>query len=205
MQNTQDPDLYEVLQLSPHAEQPTIECVYRFLAMRASATLKKSQDPAKAQLVMKAYEALKDPVKRAAYDAERAGAQSVAALAEAVKTSSPRPAMGPALPKDVSEAKTRERRKRQLILDALYERKLATPTKPGVSLIELEKIIQVPKEEMDFALWYLIESGWVQSMDNGKVGITLPGVYAAEGVAVTAAPAPPAPDTEADTVSSKSP
>ena len=51
MQKAAQPDHYQVLQISPAAEPSTVECVYRFLAMRSSAKATSAQDPAKIQLV----------------------------------------------------------------------------------------------------------------------------------------------------------
>src|SRR4029453_15512974 len=61
-------DCYEVLQLSPNADQDTIERVYRVLVKRYHPDNQETGNSDKFRKVMEAYRVLSDPEKRAAYD-----------------------------------------------------------------------------------------------------------------------------------------
>jgi len=70
--NASEPDYYEILQVSPSAEQEVIEAAYRRLARKYHPDV--NPDPAAAQrmrLLNEAFEVLADPQKRAEYDARR--------------------------------------------------------------------------------------------------------------------------------------
>jgi hypothetical protein len=76
-----------------------------------------------------------------------------------------------------------ERRKRQGILSLLYRKRLAAPEQPSMSLKEFEDLLGVPKEHLEFSLWYLKEGQFVQRTDNGRHTITMKGVDLAESMA----------------------
>lgn len=74
-----DPDYYEVLEVSPHASQEVIEAAYRRLARKYHPD--HGGDESKMKLLNRAYETLRDPIRRAEYDLKRAHATG-----ESVKT-----------------------------------------------------------------------------------------------------------------------
>jgi DNA-binding IclR family transcriptional regulator len=51
-----------------------------------------------------------------------------------------------------------------------------------MSLKDFEELLGVPKEHLEFTLWYLKESQFVTRQDNGRYSITLKGVDEAEAV-----------------------
>ena len=51
-----------------------------------------------------------------------------------------------------------------------------------MTLKELEEILGVPKEHLEFTLWFLRENQQVQRSDNARYVITLKGVEAAESI-----------------------
>src|SRR5215470_11535729 len=61
-------DYYEVLQLSPKADQDTIDRVYRLLVKRYHPDNQETGDPHKFAEVVEAYRVLADAEARAAYD-----------------------------------------------------------------------------------------------------------------------------------------
>ncbi len=61
-------DFYEDLQVSPNADQETIERVYRLLAKRYHPDNKGFGSVEKFDIVTRAYKVLSQPEKRAAYD-----------------------------------------------------------------------------------------------------------------------------------------
>jgi DnaJ-class molecular chaperone len=64
-------DYYEVLQISPNADQETIHRVYRIQAQRFHPDNRDQGNADSFRKVADAYQILGDPKKRAAYDAER--------------------------------------------------------------------------------------------------------------------------------------
>ena len=51
-----------------------------------------------------------------------------------------------------------------------------------MSLKEFEDLLGVPKEHLEFTLWYLKEGQFVTRTDNGRHSITLKGVDLAESL-----------------------
>jgi curved DNA-binding protein CbpA len=161
-------DYYEVLQISPNADDETIHRVYRMQAQRFHPDNQETGNAEKFRLVADAYQALSDPHNRASYDAEyRARGQSP----------NNRLAEPPPAPDPQDEA-----RRRDEILHLLYRRRLAHPDQPGMSLRDLEMLLKTPKEHLEFSLWYLKESGYLIRSDSARHTITIKGVQAAESM-----------------------
>ena len=78
-------DLYEILQVQPSAESEVIQAAYRRLAREYHPDLDDSAEAVEMlRLLNSAYETVNDPIKRAAYDLERASldSQSIAASSD---------------------------------------------------------------------------------------------------------------------------
>ena len=71
-------------------------------------------------------------------------------------------------------------RKRLGILSVLYTRRVNEPSNPSMSLPELEDLLAVPREHLEFSLWYLKENGLLTRTDAGRYSITVKGVERAE-------------------------
>jgi hypothetical protein len=69
---------------------------------------------------------------------------------------------------------------RQGILSLLYRKRLMSPDQPSVTLKEFEDLLGVPKEHLEFSLWYLKEGQYILRSDNGRHSITIKGVDLAE-------------------------
>lgn len=73
------PDFYEVLQVHPMAEAEVIQAAYRRLAMKYHPDVSPgAQSQQRMSQLNQAYEVLKDPQKRRAYDRQRGGAMVAA-------------------------------------------------------------------------------------------------------------------------------
>ncbi len=159
-------DLYEVLQISANAELDTIHRVFRLLAQRFHPDNAESGDPEAFRKAYEAYKVLSDPEQRAAYDAQLQRLQSKRwKIFERPQAASGVQA---------------ERRKRQGVLALLYVKRMQTPSSPGISLPELEDLLGVPREHLEFSLWYLRENNLIVRTDNGRTVITAKGVDEAE-------------------------
>jgi len=160
-------DLYELLQVSPNAEPDTIQRVFRLLAQRFHPDNRETGNESVFQQLLKAYQVLSDPAGRAAYDAKHR-AQTKATWEVFDKSAEP-------------TGKDAERRKREGILGVLYRKRLATPTLPGMNIREMEDVLGIPREHLEFSLWYLKEAGDIKPGDNGKFAVSVKGVDLYEG------------------------
>ena len=163
-------DFYELLQLSPNADNETIQRVFRILATRYHPDNKETGDTEVFRRVHQAYTTLLDPERRAAYDVDH---QARNKLRWKI-FDQPQSAQG----------MHAERAKRHGILSLLYTKRVANPAQPGVSIVEFEDMLGVPREHLDFSLWFLKESGFAVRTDNGRFSITIKGVIEAEAEVV---------------------
>lgn len=159
-------DYYDVLQLSTKADPDTVHRVYRLLAQRYHPDNPDSGSEEAFKRLLESYEVLSDPEKRAAYDVRHRSEQRVRWKI----FNQPKAAQG----------KEAERRKRHGILSVLYTRRLNEPGQPSMSVPELEDLLAVPREHLEFSLWYLKEKNWISRGDNGRHAITASGVEQAE-------------------------
>lgn len=163
-------DLYEILQVSPTAEADTIQRVFRLLAQRYHPDNTETGNDNIFQQLLKAYEVLHDPARRAAYDAQHR-AQKKATFEVFDKNTEP-------------QSKGAERKKREGILGALYRKRRHAPNQPGMNVRELEDVLGIPKEHMEFSLWYLKETSDVRAGDNGRFMITAQGCRSYEEMVI---------------------
>lgn len=170
-------DLYEILQVSPNAEPETIHRVYRILAQRYHPDNPTTGNDSMFRSILSAYRTLSDPSSRAAYDATYSRVQSqrwrIFDSAE------------------VSTGIEAEKRKRNGILALLYAKRMRQPEQAGMTLQELEQLLGIPREHLQFAIWYLREQGLVERADNGRCAITARGVEQAEQTPPPTQPALP--------------
>jgi curved DNA-binding protein len=155
-------DYYETLQISPNADPDTIHRVYRILAQRYHPDNQESGNSENFRNLSDAYHALSDPELRAAYDVKH---REERRLTWRIFDQS-----------NSTQGIEAERAKRQGLLSLLYRKRAAQPDQPFVTLKEFEDLLGVPREHLDFTLWYLKEGQYVQRTDNGRHSITLKGV-----------------------------
>src|SRR5690348_17108860 len=158
----QPSDPYEFLQISPKAHHETIQRVYRFLAARYHPDNPETGDQEKFLLLNRAYEVLSDPERRARYDAALNGDQErPSALFESV---------------DFLDGIEGEVNRRLAVLALLYRKCRANVHNPQVSLLELEAEMGVPREYLDFTIWYLKSKKYIKQEDNAALAVTAVGV-----------------------------
>jgi hypothetical protein len=155
-------DHYEVLQLSPRADQGTIQRVFRHLAKRFHPDNRESGDAERFKLVMDAFRVLSDPERRAEYDARYEDRREARWRIFDQGT--------------VSNDVAADRRLRESALSLLYAARRNDPDQPGLGMIDLERLLGCPEEHMKFHIWYLKENGWIQRLENGMLAITASGV-----------------------------
>jgi len=155
-------DYYEDLQVSPNADQETIERVYRLLAKRYHPDNSVTGDNEKFRIITSAYKVLSDAEQRAAFDAKYDDARNQQLKALSNVSS--------------SEGLENDQHIRQTILSILYTDRRQNPSNSGVGSWRLEKLLEWPEKILEFHIWYLKEKGWIQRMDTGGYTITASGV-----------------------------
>lgn len=159
-------DYYEILQISPNADQETVRRIYRIQAQRFHPDNLETGNAEMFKRIAEAYEILGDPDKRAAYDGRHR-----------VQRPEPDPEEA-AAPDPAEEAERRDR-----IILLLGRRRLARPDQPSMGLRDLELELRVPKDRLEFSLWYLKECGYLTRSDSARHTITIQGVQLAESIA----------------------
>jgi curved DNA-binding protein CbpA len=155
-------DYYDVLQLSPRADQDTIQRVFRHLAKRLHPDNVESGDGKRFAEVLQAFQVLSDPAARAKYDARYERERETRwRIFDQETTAS-----------DVAA----DRRVRTAILMLLYTARRNDADRPGIGILELERLLGCPEQHMKFHLWYLKENGWLERLESGTIAITASGV-----------------------------
>lgn len=159
-------DYYETMEVNPVASADTIHKIYRVLAHRVHPDNLESGSEEQFKKLSRAYKVLSDPERRAAFDVERG---RVAGKQWRIFD-----------PESAAPGLEQEQRKRRAILSVLYHKRMRQPEKCGVGIPELESLLAVPREHLEFPLWFLKEQGWVLRSDGGQHSITAKGVEYAE-------------------------
>ncbi len=145
-------DYYDLMQISPRAETETIRRVYRMLAARYHPDNRETGNLDTFLLLKEAYTILTDDAKRAEYDSrllqQEVGVDPVFELKEFV--------VG-------VEA---EANRRLGILCLLYNRRKTTPDRHGMSILDLESRTGIPREHLEFCIWYLREKGLIRADES---------------------------------------
>ena len=159
-------DYYEALQVSPNADQETIEKCYRLLAKKYHPDNPVTGNNEKFRAISSANEVLSDPEGRAAYDVKYDELRK-----EKLKIFSK---ISP------SQGVQNDKKLRNSILSTLYIHRRRNPTDAGVGLFQLEQMLGLPEKILEFHIWYLKERGWIQRVDTGGYAITASGVEVVE-------------------------
>jgi curved DNA-binding protein CbpA len=155
-------DHYEVLQVSQNADAETIERVFRLLAKRYNPDNPASGDSEKFREVHTACEILLDPERRAEFDVQY----------DTNKTMQWR-----IFNQDASlGGREEDRQVFHGVLSLLYVARRRNPESGGLGPVDLERMLGVPREHLEFPLWYLKKRGWLETLYNGQVAITVEGI-----------------------------
>lgn len=168
-------DFYALLEVHCEASLDTIHRIYRILAQRFHPDNSTTGNEEHFKLLAAAYRVLSNPDLRAQFDAyyrQRIGLQW--------KIFDPQTALS---------GIAGERKKRNGALAALYVKRVQQPQAPEMAIPELEELLGVPREHLEFTLWFLREQGWTTRSDSGRLAITAKGVLYAEESGAWQAPA----------------
>ena len=155
-------DYYEVLQLSQQADTETIERVFRMLAKRYHPDNPDSGDEEKFKDIQNAFKVLQDPELRAKYDIQYDRNKSLQWRIFQQGT--------------VLGSHEDDRRIFNGVLSLLYVARRRNPESGGLGSLQLEQMLGVPREHLEFPLWVLRKRGWIEILDTGQVAITVDGI-----------------------------
>lgn len=148
---------YETLQLNANATQETIERMFRFMASQHHPDA--GGDREKFNYLVKAFEVLRDPTSRAAYDIRlQKEQQDNAHLEQQSQQAGPDTLI------------------RHKLLCLFYARRRQSERTPALGSVTVEKMMNLPEEVMNFHLWYFKEKGWIKREEYGGFAITAEGV-----------------------------
>jgi len=161
-----EPDYYQVLQVSRTADVDTIRRIFHVLAQRYHPDNRETGNQDKFRQVVDAHSVLSDPVKRAAHDVFLAGEDKVRyKIFESLEN---------------TEGVQAEVRKRQGILRLLYAKRLTDTQQPSMRGRDFVEMLACPLEHLEFALWMLREQRLIYRSDSNHFEITVQGVEAFE-------------------------
>jgi curved DNA-binding protein CbpA len=155
-------DFYEVLQLSPNANSETVERVYRLLAKRYHPDNQTTGDANVFAQVHEAYEVLAHPHKRAEYDVQY---DENRRLQWKIFDQT-----------SATDGREQDRRVFHGILSLLYVARRRDPNAGGLGAVNLERLLGITQQDLEFALWYMRQRQWITVLDTGQYAITVEGV-----------------------------
>ena len=132
-------------------------------------------------MILKAYEVLSDPGKRAKYNSELRGSAASPAEALRGRPAGPRSAQkgGSSKPPSVAggnDSAWSEQELRSQLLLALYDVRRNNPTNPELSLLVISELLGCPVSGLEFSKWYLKEKGLIRVSESADFSITVSGV-----------------------------
>ena len=163
MPETEIPDYYELLEISPQATQETIHRVYRYMAARYHPDIVGTGNLEKFTQLTSAYKILSDPNRRSEYNAQRATRQ--ATIQNPMSSTI-----------DFMDQVEGDLNRRLAVLAILYYRRRIYPNSPEVSLTEIEQRMGFPRDYLDFTTWYLAKKRYITRADNSDFTLTIEGV-----------------------------
>ncbi len=154
-------DYYDLMQVSPNADEDTIQRIFRHLAKKWHPDHGQG-DPQRFNLLVEAQKTLTNPETRAAYDIKyQMFWESKWKLAA-----------------DASDGQgfAEDRNVRERLLSLYYVQRRSKMNDPGLGEYEVARLMRIPVELVEFHIWYLREKGWIQRLENGPLAITASGV-----------------------------
>lgn len=151
------PNHYDTLEVSRNASQDAIERMFRHLATKHHPDA--GGDKALFNRLIEAFEILRAPESRAAYDQELIkDTQEISRLVENSKQAGPDAAF------------------RHELLCLFYARRREEGSSPALGEMAILKTLNLTNHVLEFHLWYFREKGWIKRFESGGYTITVEGV-----------------------------
>lgn len=154
-------DYYDLMQISPNADEETIQHVFRHLAKRWHPDNAKG-DPERFKLLVQAHKTLANPERRAAYDLryQKFWENKWNLAADASD----------------GHAVADDSQVREGLLSLYYVQRRSKLNDPGLGEMEVARLMRIPVHLIEFHIWYLKEKGCIQRLENGQFALTALGV-----------------------------
>lgn len=156
-------DFYAVLGVERSASSDEIATAYHALATQYHPNTPRTGDRVMFAKVNEAYEVLSDPAARAEFDKSLAPA--------VVERDAPR-FSGPKFFDSLREAN----RRRLAVLCILFDHRQRNPARPAMTFRELEPLLTLTTDELNFTLWFLRQRGLVLIDDKSSMQVTVDGM-----------------------------
>jgi curved DNA-binding protein len=153
-------DYYDLLSISPTADAALVDQVFRHFAKLYHPDHSDNPDPERFHAIVEAHTVLKNPAKRAEYDA----------LYDAHKRAAPKPKS------EVDDAVGTDVVFQRKLLQLLYDRRRANSREPGIGEMHLLQMLGCSERQLDFLIWYLKEKGFIRLTEHGLLTITVAGI-----------------------------
>lgn len=155
-------DYYEMLRVSPGAEMESIQRVHRALAARYHPDNKETGNLERFLKVNEAFKVLSDPDKRKDFDSSYK-----------TRKENPLPVF---LTKEFTEGVDGEINRRIGLLSLLYTQRRVNQILPALSVLEIEQMMYIPREHLQFTIWYLKAKRFIAQDDRSSLMITAEGI-----------------------------
>jgi curved DNA-binding protein len=156
-------DHYKILEVNPNCSPRVLESAYHRQAKRYHPDHADEADVAKLTEVIDAYRALKDPAKRAEYNAAYSSHTGFIFTGEDF-----------GLEEDVTAVSDADDHAK--ILLALYKRRRDKAQDAGVAPYYLQELLNCSDDALDFHIWYLREKDLIAVTEQGTLAITVNGI-----------------------------
>jgi curved DNA-binding protein CbpA len=154
-------DYYDLMQISPNADEETIQHVFRYLAKKWHPDYQHG-DPERFKLLVEAHRVLTNVERRAAYDLryQRFWESKWNLASEASDSKG-----------FINDSEVRDG-----LMSLYYVQRRSKMNDPGLGEMEVARLMRVPVDLIEFHIWYLKEKGWIQRLENGQFALTALGV-----------------------------
>lgn len=155
-------DFYELLQVSPNADDDTIQRVFRHLAKKYHPDQSDTPDEERFRRLVDAHRVLSDPESRAGYDAayQEYWNRKWKLVSESGNSAS----------------FNDDHEMRDKMLSLFYVQRRRSMALPGLGEYEIARLLRTPVELVEFHLWYLRAKGWIERLESGMLAISASGV-----------------------------
>ena len=153
---------YEILGVPPDANDETLKRVFHLVASRFHPDNQDSGDLDRFLNVKTAFEVLSDEQRRKEFDEELR-----------VHNKEPLPIF---LSREFADGVGGEHNRRLGMLCLLYNQRKLNPIVPGLSVLQLERLMFMPREHLEFTVWYLKQKKLVGVDDRSSLTITSEGI-----------------------------
>ena len=153
---------YEILGVAPDTNDETLKRVFHLVASRFHPDNQDSGDLDRFLRVKTAFEVLSDEKRRKDFDEELR-----------IHNKEPLPVF---LSRAFTEGVGGEHNRRLGMLCLLYNQRKLNPIVPSLSILQLERLMFMPREHLEFTVWYLKQKKLVGVDDRSSLTITSEGI-----------------------------